>query len=82
MRIAVANEAIRIPSELFAVKLRACAAGYEHRDLIQLYHGTRIACALLVEAEVKRAHILHRNCDMQNEFTERVAHTFDGFFLW
>jgi hypothetical protein len=38
---------------------------YEHRNLIQLYHGTTIACALRVEAEVKRAHILHRNCDMQ-----------------
>jgi len=25
---------------------------YEHRDLIQLYHGTRVACALRIEAEV------------------------------
>jgi hypothetical protein len=42
--------------------------GYEHRDLIQLHDGTRVACALRVEAEVKRAHILHLNCDMQMNF--------------
>jgi hypothetical protein len=38
----------------------------EQRCLIPLYRGIRIACALLVLGpKLRRAHILHRNGDMQ-----------------
>ena len=52
---------------------------YEHRDLIQLYHGTRVACALRVEAEVKRAHILHLTVICKWIYRTSNAHAFDGF---
>jgi len=74
MMIAMANGAIPIPSEHLAAKLRACAVerwtspSSSWRDDLAhpvSYHGTRTACASWVEAEVKRANILHCNCDMQ-----------------
>jgi hypothetical protein len=36
-------------------------------------HGTRIACALRIETEVKRANILHSNSDMQMNFPQISA---------
>ena len=56
----MANGAIRIPSEPIAAKLRARAVARRTPPSHPVsYHGTRIACALRVEAEVKRAHMLH-----------------------
>ena len=71
------NGVIPIPSEHFAAKLRAYAAerrtspSSSWRDDMAHpapYHRTRIACALRVEDEVKRANLLHCTCDMQMNF--------------